>query len=97
MFLVEPDKLDIKRHLRGYLFIMHYYEISGRKERETNEKQTQFCSNLLKLQMHYDVNWGRHLTNLHVVITIKVSISQSSSRHRLIIIAQAQFFSDLIS
>ena len=28
MFLVESDKLDIKRHLCGFLFIVHYYIIS---------------------------------------------------------------------
>ena len=27
VFLVEPDKLDIKNHLRGFLFIMHYKQI----------------------------------------------------------------------
>ena len=43
MFLVEPDKLDIKGHLRGFLFIMHYQQIQWRKDNETNEKQTQLC------------------------------------------------------
>ena len=42
MFLVEPDKLDIKRYLRGFLFIMHYsIKITGEKT-ATNEKQMQF-------------------------------------------------------
>ena len=27
MFLVEPDKLEIKRRLHGFLFIMHYLQI----------------------------------------------------------------------
>ena len=38
MFLVEPDKHDTKRHLRGFLCVMHYQQIEWRKESETNEK-----------------------------------------------------------
>ena len=41
MFLVEPDKLDIERYLRGFLFIMHYSRFNGKKT-ATNEKQMQF-------------------------------------------------------
>ena len=47
VFLVEPDKLDTKRHLHGFLFIMHHPRILRRKERQTTENQTQFCSNFL--------------------------------------------------
>ena len=54
MFPVEPDKLDIKRLLRVFLFIMHYEQIDS----ETNEKQTQFCSNLLMSRMRYEVDKG---------------------------------------
>ena len=39
MFILEPDKLDIKRHLCGFIFIMHYKQISWQKDSETNEKQ----------------------------------------------------------
>ena len=55
--LVEPDKLGIKRHLRGLSFIMPYEQIEWRKDSETNEKQTQFYSILLTLRMHYDFHW----------------------------------------
>ena len=47
MFLVEPDKFDGKRHLRGFLFIMHHYQILMREERQRSEKETLFCPVLL--------------------------------------------------
>ena len=56
VFLVELDKLDIKRLLRGFLFIMHYEQMELRRDSEKNEKQTQFCSNLLTSRMRPDVN-----------------------------------------
>ena len=49
------------------------------KNSKINEKQKEFCSNLLKLQMHYDVNrWQTHLTIWNIVINVKVSFSQST-------------------
>ena len=74
MFLAEPNKLDIKIHLHGFLFIMNnYHQILRHKERQTNQNQTQFCSNLLTSRMLYDVSrWG---SQSNVVITANVSIS----------------------
>ena len=36
ILLVEPEKLDIKRHLRGFLLIMHFWQSKWRKDSETN-------------------------------------------------------------
>ena len=60
MFLVEPDKLDIKRHLHGFLFIMHHNKILRHEECQRSEKHTPFCPNLLTSQTRNEVNqWGQ--------------------------------------
>ena len=65
----EPLKFDC---------IMHHYKILMHEEPQRSENQMRFCPNLLTSRMRYDVNRCRHLTNSNVVITVNVSISQSS-------------------
>ena len=56
-----------------FLFIMHHHhQMLRRKESQTHENQTQFCSNLLTSRMLYDGTRRRHLTN--VAITVNVNI-----------------------
>ena len=80
VFLVEPDKLDIKRHLHGIVFIMHHKNIFRCKERQTKEKQTQFCLNLLTSRIRYNVSRWCHLTNPTFLSQLTSVCSQSSSR-----------------
>ena len=47
-----------------------------KKNSERNEKQTQFCSNLLTSRMP---QLGRHSTNKEIVTTVNISSSPSSS------------------
>ena len=56
VFLFEPDKLDIKRHCHGFLFIMRHQMILKHKGSQRKEKKTQFYLNLLTSRMSYDVN-----------------------------------------
>ena len=55
MFLVEPDKLDIKRHIVFYLSCIISW-FNGEKTVKQNENEMQFCSNLPTWRMDYDVN-----------------------------------------
>ena len=54
---MEPDKLDIKRHLHGFLIYCAFLADLMAKDCKTNEKQTQFCLTLLTWRMHYDIMW----------------------------------------
>ena len=53
----QPTNGDIKRHLHGFLFIMHHHWILRHEKHQTNENQTQFCSKLLTLQVCSEINW----------------------------------------
>ena len=60
MFLVEPDKLDIKDTYRTWFSIYHALvaDLTAKdsKDSDTNETQTQFCLNLLTSRMRDEVN-----------------------------------------
>ena len=51
MFLVEPDKLEFKRHWHVFffLFVMHQLKISRLKNYQTNKKQMLFCTQELEV------------------------------------------------
>ena len=38
MFLIKPDKLDIKRYLSGFRFIMHFIRFNGKKTAKQSQK-----------------------------------------------------------
>ena len=61
VFLVKPDKLDIKRHQHGFLFIMHYNKVLGINSiKEVKSKRwsvrTWCCKCIMTL------SWRCHLT-----------------------------------
>ena len=56
---------------------LNFSEVGGIKSK-SNKKQMQFCSNLLMLQMGYDKS-VTSFNNPNNVITVSMSISQSSS------------------
>ena len=53
--LFEITEVEITRVDCSFLFAMHYYMILNHRKHQTNEKQTQYCVNLLILRMHYDI------------------------------------------
>ena len=53
MFLVEPDKFDIKTIT---CFSIYHALLADLKDNETNENKTPFFSSLLTSRMRYDVN-----------------------------------------
>ena len=56
MFLVSPDKLDIKRHLMVFYLACIISIFDGEKIAKQMKSRCSFCSNLLPSHMPYDVD-----------------------------------------
>ena len=74
---------ELKRHLHGFLLIMHHWNILRRKKSKTNEKQNAVLFELADAA-NYDVSWWRHLAKWTLLLPSMPEWSQSSNQRTLL-------------
>ena len=85
MFLVKPDKVDIKWHLHGLLIIMHHMKILRHTTHQKNDirKQKLFSQNYRKNSKNWDtLNYYRDCPT-NVIVGFYSAILHSKDADRI--------------